>query len=237
MNAQQHVCQVCGYNMVGVRPERCPFCGATPDRFLTSQECSARHRIETTPVTERVSRLRSTPELGLEHAAYRVETPARAWWIDCPSSLDRTLPRADVITFTHHHFLGASNQYRELFGCGVQIHRLDAGHDLCRGFPFDRRFEADFAEDGLEAIHLGGHTPGFTFYVFERVLFACDYVFVNDGRMRLNPFGPAEATRDGARRLLTRLEGRDLRTVCGYRTVDAYEPWRRQLHELLAEGG
>ncbi|MHB8766898.1 MAG: hypothetical protein ACYDA8_21515, partial [Deferrisomatales bacterium] len=133
--------------------------------FLTSQECSARHRVETTPVTERVSRLRSTPELGLEHA--------------------------DVVTFTHHHVLGASNQYRELFGCGVQIHRLDAGRYLCRGFPFDRWFEADFAEDG---------------------------------RMRLNPFGPAEATRDGARRLLARPEGKDLRWVCGsYRTVDAYE--------------
>jgi hydroxyacylglutathione hydrolase len=235
MPSEQHVCLVCGYNMVGARPRHCPFCGAASDRFITGEECSARYRVVETPVADGVFQLRSTPELGLEHAAYRVETGSRTWWIDCPSSFDRRLPRADVITFTHHHFLGASNRYRELFECEVWIHQLDSGHDLCRGFPFDRRFAPDFVEDGVEAIHRNGHTPGFTFYVFEGVLFACDYVFLGEGRMKLNPFGPAEATLQGARRLLAALRGRKLHTVCGYRSVTPFEPWSRQLEALLEE--
>jgi glyoxylase-like metal-dependent hydrolase (beta-lactamase superfamily II) len=236
VSSEQFVCLVCGYNMVGARPDRCPFCGATPDRFLTSEECSARYRVVATPVAEGVFQLRSTPELGLEHAAYRVETGRRIWWIDCPASFDRSLPPADVITFTHHHFLGASNQYREHFGCEVRIHQLDSGHDLCRGFPFDRPFAADFVEDGIEAIHRDGHTPGFSFYRFEGVLFSCDYVFLKGGRMEFNPFGPAEETRRGAQRLLAAVDGRGLHTVCGYREVTPFDTWRRQLGALLESG-
>ncbi len=235
MATSQHVCTVCGYNMVGYFPDRCPFCGASRDRFLTAEECSARHRVEEVRVNDRVAQLRSVPELGLEHAAYRVETGQRTWWIDCPSSFDPWLAPAHHIAFTHHHFLGASNQYRELFGCQVRIQVLDSRHGLCRGFPFDQAFTADFVEDGIEAIHLDGHTPGFTFYVFEDVLFSCDYTFIKDGRMKLNPFGPAEATWRGARRLLHTLAGRPLRTVCGYRTVSEYETWRRLLEDLVLE--
>ncbi|MCX9011866.1 MAG: hypothetical protein OIN66_12175 [Candidatus Methanoperedens sp.] len=48
--AEQYVCTVCGYNMAGYLPDNCPFCGATKDRFITSQECSARYGVVETPV-------------------------------------------------------------------------------------------------------------------------------------------------------------------------------------------
>ncbi len=117
MHVEQYVCTVCGYNMVGYHPTRCPFCGAVRERFITSEECSRRFQVKGTPVNENVTRLNSVPALGIEHAAYRVETEGRAFWIDCPSSFDRDLKPVDVLMFTHHHFLGASNQYREFFSC------------------------------------------------------------------------------------------------------------------------
>lgn len=90
-------------------------------------------------------------------------TPARV----CSSSTVRacsTPARAvDVIAFTHPHFLGASNLYRRHHGAEVWIHALDAENPLARSFTFDRRFERDFEETGLEALHLGGTRPASPF--------------------------------------------------------------------------
>ena len=83
----------------------------------------------------------------------------------------------DVIMFTHHHFLGASNLYRQLFSSQVYIHKLDSTHRICQAFTFDKTFENNFTEGDIEAFHIDGHTPGFTFYIFEDVLLICDYVF------------------------------------------------------------
>ncbi|MFA5112584.1 MAG: hypothetical protein WC443_14325 [Desulfobaccales bacterium] len=237
MAAEQYVCTVCGFNMVGYHPARCPFCGAPPEKFLTWQECSARHRVEGARVTDRVTRLNSVPRLGFEHAAYRIETPGKTWWIDCPSCFDRGLPAAEVITFTHHHFLGASNQYRELFGAQVWIHPLDSKHELCRAFTFDQPFPANFTADGLEAHHLGGHTPGFTAYLGFDCLFICDYVLFRGEQMIYNPFGPAGDTIAGGERLKKILQGRKLVHVCGVNYVMDYEDWLEQFNRGPTYGG
>ena len=70
----QWVCRVCGYNMIGKRPDVCPFCGEPHSVFLTWQEAEAAYRVTATRVNDHVTRLMSVPRLGLEHAAYRVET-------------------------------------------------------------------------------------------------------------------------------------------------------------------
>jgi len=126
MKHEQYVCQVCGFNMIGFHPDNCPFCGAARRHFITAEECSARYRVVGTPVNGKVTRLNSHPALGIEHAAYRIETDRGASWIDSPSSFDPSLQRADMIFFTHHHFLGASNLYREHFNAEVRIHHEDS---------------------------------------------------------------------------------------------------------------
>ncbi|MFQ5465445.1 MAG: MBL fold metallo-hydrolase [Thermodesulfobacteriota bacterium] len=237
MEQVQYVCLVCGFNMIGYHPDRCPFCGATSDNFLTSAECSKRFRVEGARVTDSVTCLRSVPALGLEHSAYRVEAGRKSFWIDSPSSFNPDLEPVESIFFTHHHFLGASNQYRVRFGARVSIHRLDSLHDIVRPFTFDVTFESDFTVDGLEAFHVDGHTPGFTFYIHGDVLFICDYVFIKDGAMRFNPFGPAGRTRAGGRMIGRLLEDRDLKTVCGFNYFMEYPEWKEMFARLLEEGG
>ncbi len=128
-------------------------------------------------------------------------------------------------SFTHHHFLGASNQYRGLFGAEVRIHNLDSKHEISLAFPFDRLFEGEWAEEGIEAYPVNGHTPGFTMYFFEDCLFICDYVFVEGNRLVFNPYGPAGDTIDGGHRIRERLKGRELNWVCGYKYVMPYAEW------------
>jgi len=225
IEGEQYVCLVCGFNMIGGRPDRCPFCGAGPDRYLTADECSARYRVKGTPVNDRVTRLNSVPALGIEHSAYRIETDLRTYWVDSPSSFDPDLDPVDVILFTHHHFLGASNLYRRHFSAEMQIHRLDSEHELCREFTFDTTFRHDFEADGIEAFHVGGHTPGFTVYLFDDTLFICDYLFLQEGKMTFNPFGPADDTVAGGERIARFLEGRSISTVCGYNYVAQFTEW------------
>jgi len=226
MKREQNVCLVCGFNMIGFHPDNCPFCGATKNHFITAGECSVRYRVVATPVNGKVTRLNSHPALGIEHAAYRVETGHGVCWIDCPSSFDASLQRADTIFFTHHHFLGASNLYREHFSAEVHIHHEDSVHEICRPFTFDGTFRENFVHQGIEAFHVDGHTPGFTFYIFEETLFICDYVFFAGDGMKYNPFGPADRTVAGGRRIRDILDGRTLTTVCGYNYVIGYDDWK-----------
>ncbi|MEZ4599814.1 MAG: hypothetical protein R2940_08495 [Syntrophotaleaceae bacterium] len=225
MKKQQYVCLVCGFNMVGFLPETCPFCGARQENFITAEECSARYRVKGSPVNDRVTRLNSEPGLGFEHAAYRIETDDKVCWIDCPSSFDSSLAQMDAILFTHHHFLGACNLYREHYGATVSIHEADSSHELCRPFIFDETFLMDFRHHGIEAFHVDGHTPGFTCYIFQDTLFVCDYVFLDGDRMKFNPFGPLDRTMAGGRRLREQLEGRNLAQVCGYNYVIEFPDW------------
>jgi hypothetical protein len=228
MNREQHVCLVCGFNIIGFHPTNCPFCGASRSNFVTAEECSARYRVAGIAVNPKVTRLNSQPALGIEHAAYRIETGQGSCWIDCPSSFDASLPRTDAIFFTHHHFLGASNLYRDHFAAEVRIHLDDSSHEICRPFSFDVTFQENFVHNGIEAYHVGGHTPGFTLYLFEDVLFICDYVFLDGDGMKYNPFGPAGLTVAGGVRISEIIAGRKLSTVCGYNYVIGYDEWQRR---------
>jgi len=230
---RQWVCLPCGYNMIGEMPEVCPFCGARHDRFLSWEVAETTYRVTQRPVTPRVTQLHSVPRLGIEHAAYRIETGAGAVWIDCPSAFNRDLAPVTDIYFTHKDFLGASNQYRALWGARVHLNRAETSHPLVAAFPVDDAFESDFAENGIEAVHIGGHTPGWTAYLFEEVLFACDYAFPPGDHMRLNPFGEKAATREQAGRLLDLVDARKPTIVAGYNYVADAAGWRRDLEGAI----
>jgi hydroxyacylglutathione hydrolase len=224
----QYVCTVCGFNMVGYHPEYCPFCGAHQRNFITSEECSVRYEVQATVVNDKVTSLGSTPSLGFEHAAYRIDTNGTAHWIDCPSCFDEKLQPVESVIFTHHHFLGASSLYRDLFSARVKIHELDSRHEISKAFTFDDLFTENFSINGIEAFHIDGHTPGFTFYIFEDVLFICDYVFLKGGSASLNPFGPAVQTKEGFNRIMTVIKDRDITTVCGYKDVTDFVSWKQR---------
>ncbi len=224
----QCVCAVCGFNMIGFHPEYCPFCGAHQRNFITSEECSARYKVQGTRVNDKITSLRSVPSLGLEHSAYRIETNGTAHWIDCPSSFDSTLPPVESVIFTHHHFLGASNLYRDLFPARVKIHKSDSLHEICKPFSFDDLFTENFSVDGIEAFHIDGHTSGFTFYIFEDALLICDYVFLKGEGAGLNPFGPSVETKRGFVRMIELIENKDIKTVCGYKYVTDFASWKKK---------
>lgn len=241
MQGEQYVCLVCGFNMIGHLPDRCPFCNSTRDNFITSVECSKRFIVTPTPVNEKVTRLTSVPRLGLEHAAYAIDIGGDEGtiWIDCPSSFNSSLAPAGRIIFTHHHFLGASNQYRTLFGSEVRIHTLDSTHAICSRFTFDRTFDSGFNDFSIEAFHIDGHTPGFTFYIFETTLLICDYVFVSENpkntrEARFNPFGPKDKTRLGGRAMRKIIKDREITDVCGFNYTMDYPEWLPLFDALLS---
>ncbi|WP_230874823.1 MBL fold metallo-hydrolase [Methylomonas sp. LL1] len=232
-NMLQWVCLQCGYNMIGEMPDVCPFCGASHDRFMAWDAAEKTYCVTSHAVNDTVSQLLSVPKLGLEHAAYRVETETGAVWIDSPSAFNRDLAPVAAIFFTHHHFLGASNQYRRLWDAEVWLHELDAKHRLVAAFDIDRRFSDDFTAHGLEAYHVDGHTPGFTFYIYQDVLFICDYVFLAEAGMHFNPYGPEQTTRQQARRIYQIVSTKSLKTVCGYNYIASFADWLPQFERLV----
>ena len=233
--ARQWVCVVCGYNMIGTMPEVCPFCGVRHDHFVDWEACERDWRVEAQPVADGIARLQSVPRLGIEHAAYRIETDTGAVWIDCPSAFNRTLEPVEHIYFTHLDFMGASNQYRALWQAQVHIHAADTADPLAASFPVDDAFTGDFAAHGIEAFHIGGHTPGWTAYRRGDVLFACDYAFPPDDTMTLNPYGEREATVAGARRLLDIARELRPRLVAGYNYVCDGSAWTARFERALAQ--
>ena len=235
MSENQWVCVVCGYNMIGEIPDVCPFCGARHDKFVTAVEAERSYRVTSTRVNERITQLISVPRLGIEHAAYRIETDGAPIWIDCPSAFNRELEPVSAIYFTHKDFMGACNQFRDLWDAKVGIHARDAENRLARQFPVDDAFTGGFEVNGLEAIHIGGHTPGFTMYVFENVLFACDFAFPPGPEMRLNPYSDMDAIRISARNVQAMIDDRSdtLTTVCGYNYVVDLDAWRGDFDRLL----
>ncbi|MDJ0591140.1 MAG: MBL fold metallo-hydrolase [Pleurocapsa sp. MO_226.B13] len=214
-------------------PDICPFCGARHDQFVTWDEAEKTYTVTPYHVNDYVTQLLSVPRLGYEHAAYRIETDDGAVWIDCPSAFNSDLKPVEAIYFTHKDFMGASNQYRELWDAKVYLHVLDAEHPLAKPFPVDNKFNGDFTERGIEAFHIGGHTPGFTMYIYDKVLFICDYAFPPGSRMRLNPFGSQKETRGRAARILEIISERSLETVCGYNFVTEFDGWHKDFERLL----
>ena len=230
---EQYVCTVCGFNIVGHYPPNCPFCGAPQSKFITAEECSRYYSVEGTEVTSRITQLLSVPRLGYEHAAYRLEAENKVFWIDCPSCFDQSLDPVDTITFTHHHFLGASNLYRLRFNADVQINETDTRNEIAGRFTFDHTFAGDFYNSGLEAFHINGHTHGFTVYVFDGTLFICDYVFVKPDSMKFNPYGPQLQTRKNAERISKIADEKEITLICGYNYVEEYPAWQRKFENLL----
>jgi hypothetical protein len=218
--------------MVDECPDVCPLCGARPDNFVTSEQAEQDYRVTPKRVTDEVSQLLSVPALGLEHAAYRIETDQGPVWIDSPSVFNRDLDPVDAIIFTHRDFLGASNLYRELWGAEIHLHQLELAHRFAKGRVIDRPFKSDFARGSLEAFHIDGHTPGFTVYIHRNLLFVCDFVFMAGKRMRFNPYSGDMIT--AATRILEVIEGRELDKVCGYNYVAEYPEWRAELRRITA---
>ena len=187
INHQQWVCTACGYNMIGKMPALCPFCKANHDEFLNWNKAEQTYQVTKHRVNNYVTQLISEPRLGIEHAAYRIETDDGAFWIDCPSVFNQDLEPVEAIYFTHRDFMGASNQYRQLWNAKVYLHVSDADHPLAEQFPIDNLIYGDFTEHGIEAFYIGGHTPGFTIYIYHQVLFICDYAYPPGASMQFNP--------------------------------------------------
>lgn len=234
-NSQQFVCTACGFNMIGFYPKRCRFCGTTPDNFISVEECSAKYRVQSLPVNDKVTQLKSIPQLGYEHAAYQINTGDAVVLIDCPSSFDTTVMPMDYILFTHNDFLGASNLYRQQFGAQIWIHKHDAAHPNSRYFTFDHCFETGFQLSGIEAVHIGGHSPGFTIYFFEDILFICDYVETCDERLIWNSYGNRFKTKIAGQQIAHVLEERKLKTVCDVSRAWEYKVWKANFDELIKE--
>ena len=219
--------------MVGYHPSNCPFCGASSENFMTAEQCSEKYEVRSEQVSKNVDRLNSHPALGLEHAAYKIDTGEGILWIDCPSTFDKDEEEMEQILFTHPHFLGASNLYRDQFSSQTWIHHSDSKSTFARGFKFDNAFENNFSLKGVEAFHIDGHTQGFTCYVFKNVLFICDYVFLKDDDMDFNPYGPREATERGAIQLREILDEFKIEWVGGVDYAIDYSKWRNNFESLL----
>jgi hypothetical protein len=220
--------------MVNYYPEFCPFCGASNDKFITAEDGSQRYRIMSSKVNDQVNRLNSYPNIGLEHSAYCLNIEGRNIWIDCPSIFSKDLEPMDKIIFTHNHFLGAANLYRGYYTTFIWIHKKDSEHPLAAHHPFDKKFEQDFKIMGIDAFHIGGHTPGFTSYIFEKTLFICDYVLLRNQKFILNPYGPISKTMEGAQDLKNFIKSKDLKYVCGVNYVMDYQKWKTKFLTLIS---
>ena len=231
--ARQWVCTVCGYNMIEDMPDACPLCGARHDKFVAWDEIERTYRVTPHRVNDCVTQLISVPRLGMEHAAYRIETDDGAVWIDCPSAFNRDLEPVEAIYFTHKDFMGASNQYRQLWDAKVYLHVNDAEHPMAKKFPVDRETYGDFTERGIEAFYIGGHTPGFTIYIYKKALFVCDYAFPPGPNMKFNPFGPKNRTHKRASRILDLVSDRSLEVVCGYNFITGFDRWLADFKRLV----
>lgn len=230
---EQYVCTVCGFNIIGHFPERCPFCGALNTKFITAEVCSENYKVLQTKVTDKIFRLNSTPSLGLEHTAYSVKVDDQIIWIDCPSTFNNSFEKIDKILFTHHHFLGASNLYRGYNTAFVWIHIEDSKHAMSQKHPFDNKFDTDFDLLEFKAFHINGHTPGFTFYIYEDAVFVCDYVSLWEGKMKFNPYGPYKNTIEGGKLIRKLLKNGHYQIVCGIDYVVDFSEWISLFDDLL----
>ncbi|MHA2009933.1 MAG: rubredoxin-like domain-containing protein [Promethearchaeota archaeon] len=233
MTSKQYVCKNCSYNMVGYLPDRCPFCGAPKSQFITAEECTERYEVVSSKVNSKVSRLNSSPPLGFEHAAYQIKTSTRTVMIDCPSTFRKEVEPMEAILFTHHHFLGASTLYQERFNTQICIHESDSSNILTRNYEFDKLFQSNFTYSEIEAFNIDGHTPGFTFYVFEDVILICDYLVGSKENFRLNPYGPAQPTLKGAQEMRKIIENYEINHVCGVNYVLTFPEWIKIFEQLL----
>lgn len=233
---EQYVCTVCGFNMVDYHPNICPFCGASNKKFITAKECSNNRNIIKNKVSDWINRLNSSPPFSLEHAAYSIRSNDKIIWIDCSSTFDEEFKGVNFILFTHKHFLGAANLYQKN-SSELWINKRDVNGFYVKNQVFDVENDGDFEFQGIDAYHINGHTQGFTFYVFERSIFICDYFFLNDIRMTFNPYGPSDLTREGALKMneIIKNYDREFQNVCGFDYVEDFQKWMKRFDTLLKQ--
>ena len=104
---------------------------------------------------------------------------------------------------------------------------------MSKKHPFDKKFDTDFQISGIKAYHIDGHTPGFTFYTYEDIVFVCDYVSISEGKMKFNPYGPQLKTIEGGRAIRKLLENGQYQKVCGFDYVAGFSEWMSLLDDLL----
>jgi len=90
-----------------------------------------------------------------------------------------------------------------------------------------------FETHGIQAFHIGGHTPGFTSYIYKTVLFICDYAFPPGSHMRLNPYGPRDETMVGAKKIINLIAETPIDLVCGYNYIAEFEDWHKNLLRIV----
>ncbi len=83
------------------------------------------------------------------------------------------------------------------------------------------------------AFHIDGHTPGFTFYTYEDIVFICDYVSLSEKKMKFNPYGPPRKTIEGGKLIKKLLENRYYQKVCGFDYVVGFSEWMGLFEDLL----
>jgi hydroxyacylglutathione hydrolase len=230
---KQSVCTVCGYNTIGKRPDQCPFCAAMPDKLMDSKRAQRLYKLKSIRVTDQVTQLRCAPVLGLDNAAYRIESDSGSVLIDCPAIFSPDVEPVQAILFTHKDFIGAANEYKKAWDCDVCLHNADAELSEVSRYSVTQRFTDDFDRCGVHAIHIGGHSPGFTVYVWQDILFICDYAYPGGPGMKLNPHGPREATREGAGHLADVISDHQLSIVCGYNYTADIATWQHAFLKLV----
>ncbi|MCO4758779.1 MAG: hypothetical protein KC477_12205 [Oceanospirillaceae bacterium] len=188
-----------------------------------------RNTLKEVRVNNRVTRLKAEA-LGV--SAYRIKTPRSTVLIDCLPTFNPDLPAADAILFTHRDFMGASDRYHQHWGTEVYLHEAEHQHPLASHHHVSHAFSDDFEHHGIDAFVLGGHTPGFTVYIYRDVLFVCDLVVGRAEDMHFNPFGNREKIRLGAQRLKHLLRRRTVRTVCGFNYVTDFDQWMPYFRKL-----
>jgi glyoxylase-like metal-dependent hydrolase (beta-lactamase superfamily II) len=155
-------------------------------------------------------------------------------WIDSPSTFRKDVDPVDILIFTHHHFLAAANLYQDYFNAELWIHEADSSNDVSKYYTFDETFTDQFNLENIKAFPIDGHTRGFTFYIFEDVLFLCDYTFLeSNNKLRFNPYGPSRKTKEGARKMARIIDNYSLEYVCGYDFIIPYIEWIKEFKKLI----
>jgi hypothetical protein len=57
-------------------------------------------------------------------------------------------------------------------------------------------------------------------------------VFLREGKMLYNHFGPEKDTREGGRKIKSIIENRNINMVCGYNYVIDYSDWKSKFDNL-----
>ncbi|MCP3964865.1 MAG: MBL fold metallo-hydrolase [Lentisphaerae bacterium] len=222
--------------MIGHAPDVCPFCGAGKESFISADQCSEKFKVTEEQVADGVFELCSSPKLGLEHHAYSIESEQGRVCIDCPSCFDHRVEPPDIISFTHHHFLGACNMYSDYFKCSIAVPEADTRNYIAAPFlPWITKIKGDFSFNDVEAMWIDGHTKGFTAYFWHDVGFACDLIIANGDNFMINPYGPKVPTMDACREFEEEGKKRNIQTVCTSHGSMSFDKWSDTFKFLLSK--